>query len=428
MKFMNVLRRAAAALFLLALPGAARAQACPEPAAIKGDLTDPLAVVRYLADDALEGRLAGSPGEACAADYIAGRFATLGLRAAGEDGTFFQAVPLASRLNPHAPAGSGRNVIALLEGTDPDLRDEIVVIGAHYDHLGHGQIGSLAPEERGAIHNGADDNASGVAVMIRAATLLADAPPARSILFLAFTGEESGLLGSAHFVREPTLALAGARAMLNLDMVGRLGDGPLIVYGVETAAEWRALLESEGERTGVELALRPEGYGPSDHTSFYTADIPVLHFFTNTHGDYHRPSDEWDRIDADGLETVARIVTAIAGQAASPPTTLTLQRGAGQPARGAAPAGYGAWLGTVPDFSPVERGVLLGGVTPGSPGDRAGLQRGDLLIRFAGEDVTDLEAFTAVLRRHRPGDEVEVVVLRDAGEVTLRAVLGSRGG
>ena len=428
MKFMNVLRRAAAALFLLALPGAARAQACPEPAAIKGDLTDPLAVVRYLADDALEGRLAGSPGEACAADYIAGRFATLGLRAAGEDGTFFQAVPLASRLNPHAPAGSGRNVIALLEGTDPDLRDEIVVIGAHYDHLGHGQIGSLAPEERGAIHNGADDNASGVAVMIRASTLLADAPPARSILFLAFTGEESGLLGSAHFVREPTLALAGARAMLNLDMVGRLGDGPLIVYGVETAAEWRALLESEGERTGVELALRPEGYGPSDHTSFYTADIPVLHFFTNTHGDYHRPSDEWDRIDADGLETVARIVTAIAGQAASPPTTLTLQRGAGQPARGAAPAGYGAWLGTVPDFSPVERGVLLGGVTPGSPGDRAGLQRGDLLIRFAGEDVTDLEAFTAVLRRHRPGDEVEVVVLRDAGEVTLRAVLGSRGG
>jgi Zn-dependent M28 family amino/carboxypeptidase len=428
MALISLRRPAAAALLLLALPAAVRAQACPEPAAIKGGLQDPLAVVRYLADDALEGRLAGSPGEACAADYIAERFAALGLRGAGEDGSFFQAVTLASRLNPHAPAGSSRNVAALLEGSDPGLRDEIVIIGAHYDHLGHGQIGSMAPQERGAIHNGADDNASGVAAMIRAATLLAEAPPARSVLFLAFTGEESGLLGSAHFVREPTVPLAGARAMLNLDMVGRLGDGPLIVYGVETAAEWRALLESEGARSGIELALRPEGYGPSDHTSFYTNDIPVLHFFTNTHGDYHRPSDEWDRIDADGLEAVARMVTAIAHRVASPPTTITLQRGAGRPARAAAPAGSGAWLGTVPDFSPVERGVLLGGVTPGSPGDRAGLQRGDLLIRFAGEDVTDLEAFTAVLRRHRPGDEVEVVVLRDAEEVTLRAVLGTRGG
>jgi hypothetical protein len=419
------------AVVLLLLPATTpplRAQTCPEPGALTQGLPEPLATVRYLADDALEGRLAGSPGEACAADFIAARFAALGLGGAGSAGSFFQDVPLASRLNPHAmaDAGSSRNVVALLEGTDPALRDEIIVVGAHYDHLGRGEIGSLAPDQPGAIHNGADDNASGVAALLRAATLLAEDPPARSVLFLAFTGEESGLLGSAHFVRDPTIPLGGVRAMLNLDMVGRLGDGPLIVYGVETAAEWRALLESESARTGVPMALRPEGYGPSDHTSFYTSDIPVLHFFTNTHADYHRPSDEWDRIDAAGLERVAALVGGIAADLAGSGPRLSLQRGVGQPqARGG--AGSGAYLGTVPDFTPVERGVLLGGVTAGSPGDRAGMKKGDVLIRLGVHEVANLEAFTAALRAHRAGDEIDVVVLRGGRELTLRAVLGSRG-
>lgn len=426
------LRRVAVLLAAACFAAPLRAQApgdafaCPDPAALTRGLAEPLATVRYLADDALEGRLAGSPGERCAGDYIAEQLRALGLKGAGPDGSFFQDVPLASTLNPHAPAGVGRNVLALLEGADPSLRDEVIVVGAHYDHLGLGGFGSMAGSGP-AIHNGADDNASGVAAMLKVAALLAEgSPPARSVLFLAFTGEESGLLGSAFFTRQPTLPLASMRAMLNMDMVGRLETDPLIVYGVGTAAEWRALLEPAAAATGVQLALRPEGYGPSDHTSFYTNDIPVLHFFTNTHSDYHRPSDEWDRIDADGLDRVARLVTLVTRSLAEPHALITLQQGAGEPPRAAA-GGYGAYLGTVPDFTPVERGVLLGGVTAGSPGDVAGLRKGDILVSLGGRPVIDLEGFTEALRAHRPGNEVDVTVVRDGRKLTLRAVLGSRG-
>ena len=398
---------------------------CPDPRALTRGFVELLATVRYLSDDALEGRLAGSPGEQCAGDYIAARFQQLGLRGAGPDGSYFQDVPLASIVNPHASGDSGRNVLAVLDGADPRLRDEYIVIGAHYDHLGRGSMGSLAPDSP-AIHNGADDNASGVAALLRAAALLRDRPrPARSVVFMAFTGEELGLLGSAHFTRAPTVPLERVRAMLNLDMVGRLSAGPLIVYGVETAAEWRVVLQAEAQRHGLTLALRGEGYGPSDHTSFYLSDIPVLHFFTNTHADYHRPSDDWQKIDVDGLERVAQLVASVTRSLATPATVLTLRRGAGQPPRMG--GGYGAWLGTVPDFQPVERGVLLSGVTAGSPGDAAGLRRGDILIRLGNHEIKDLDAFTEALRAHKPGDEVEVVVIRDAREVRLRAVLGRRG-
>jgi hypothetical protein len=415
-------------LLAAAAPGAAQtAQACPEPAALTAGLAEPLATVRYLADDALEGRLPGTHGEQCAGDFIAGRFRALGLRGAGPDGGFFQDVPIASVLSHSPVQGTGRNVLALLEGADPALRHEVIVVGAHYDHLGRGHFGSAAPDRVGEIHNGADDNASGVAAMLWAAERLAAGPrPARSILFMAFTAEEVGLIGSGHFVHNPTVPLEHLRAMLNLDMVGRLEGRPLIVYGTGTAEEWRRKLAEEAGALGVELALRDEGYGPSDHTSFYRNDIPVLHFFTNTHGDYHRPSDEWDRIDASGLERVARLTAAIAGRLAGEGASITLVRGAGEPPRPVTGRGSGAWLGTVPDFTPVERGVLLGGVTPGSPGEEAGLRRGDVLVGLGGHEVTDLEGFTAALQAHAPGDEVELTVIRDGAELRLRAVLGSR--
>jgi hypothetical protein len=412
-------------VFVAALP--LHAQACPDPALLTRGLAEPLATVRYLADDMLEGRLPGTDGERCAGDFIAARFRALGLRGAGPDGGFFQDVPLASTINPHAPMGTGRNVLALLEGSDPALRDEFVVIGAHYDHLGRGHFGSAAPDQVGEIHNGADDNASGVAAMLLAAERLASGPrPARSVLFMAFTAEESGLIGSGYFVRNPSLPLDRMRAMLNLDMVGRLEGRPLIVYGVGTAEEWRVKLAAEADALGIELALREEGYGPSDHTSFYINDIPVLHFFTNTHGDYHRPSDDWELIDAEGLERVGLLAAAVAGRLAGPAARITLVRGAGEPPRPGGGRGRGAWLGTVPDFTPVERGVLLGGVTPGSPGDQAGLRKGDTLVRIGSHDVADLEGMTAALQAYAPGDEVDIVVLRDGAEVRVRAVLGSR--
>jgi hypothetical protein len=411
----------------LASAAPAAAQTCPDPAALTMDLQPPLAAVRYLADDALGGRRAGTPGEQCAAEFIASRFRRIGLRPAGENETYFQSLSLASAVNPHAPGGTGRNVLGALPGRDLERRAEWIVIGAHYDHLGTGGFGSLAPNET-AVHNGADDNASGVAAMLRAAELLAGGEaPARSVLFAAFTGEESGLLGSAHFMSNPTLASGRIVAMINLDMVGRLGDGALIVSGVDTAEEWQSLLDPAAARAGVKLATRGEGFGPSDHTSFYLKDVPVLHVFTNTHGDYHKPSDDWQKVDARGLETIARLVADVAGAAANRTDRLTLVRGAGRPPPAPGDVGgYGAYLGTVPDFTPVPRGVMLSGVSSGSPAERGGLRAGDVIIGIGAHDVADLQGMTDALRAHRPGDTVAVRFLRGSETITIQVTLGDR--
>jgi hypothetical protein len=414
-------------LFLLSTAApSAFGQACPDPAKLTAGQTGPIAVVRYLADDALGGRLAGTREERCAGDYIAQRFAALGLKPAGMNNTYFQEFPVASVTNPHAPAGTGRNVLAVLEGSDPALKNEFVIVGAHYDHLGMGEFGSTATDKRPAIHNGADDNASGVAVMLDVARRLARGPkPARSIVFMAFSGEESGLLGSAHFANNPTVQLSNARAMLNLDMVGRLGQGPLIVYGIGTATEWEKFVTDAAAREKVGVTLQPDGYGASDHTSFYLKDIPVLHFFTNVHSDYHNPGDDWEKIDAPGMNKVASIVAALTSQAANPATVLTLQKGVGRrPSAGS--SGYGAYLGTVPDFSPVKYGVKISGVRDNSPAAEAGLTAGDIIIKFDDKAIADLQGMTDALRTYKPGDKVKITVLRADKEVVLDAVFGKR--
>jgi hypothetical protein len=413
---------------LLFSAGSAQAQTCPDSAALSRNLRLPLSAVRVLADDAFGGRLAGSEGERCAGTFLAAEFRRLRLVPAGENGTYFQNVPLASILNPHAAGGTGRNVLAALPGRDPELSRQWIVIGAHYDHLGEGgNPSSLSPGDK-AIHNGADDNASGVAAVLRVAEVLAAEPLARSVLFIAFTGEESGLLGSAHFAANPTLNGGALTAMMNMDMVGRLGAGPLIVYGVDTAEEWRTIVDPAATRAGVTVATRGEGYGPSDHTSFYLKDVPVLHFFTNTHADYHKPGDDWEKIDGPGLEKVAALVADIAKASANRRPMLTLRRGAGEPPRpaGAVAAGYGAYLGSVPDFTPVERGVKLGGVTAGSPGDAAGLKAGDIIVGIGIHDVADLQAMTDALRAYKPGEVVAVRFLRNSVAQSVNVTLGSR--
>lgn len=414
-------------VLLAATSSSVFAQECPNVARLTAGHSGVMATVRYLADDALAGRLAGSPGERCAGDFIAQRFATLGLKPAGTDGTFFQTFPLASTLNPHAPQGSGRNVIGLLEGADPQLKNEFVVVGAHYDHLGMGLFGSTSSGQQPAIHNGADDNASGVAALLDIAARLSRTRPARSVLFMAFSGEESGLLGSMHFANHPTLQLTNARAMINLDMVGRLGAGPLIVYGIGTATEWEKLVRDAAAAANTNVTLNPDGYGASDHTSFYLKDIPVLHFFTNVHGDYHKPSDDWQKIDAAGIAKVSAIVTAVARQAADKQTTLTLVKGVGRPPTPAGSGGYGAYLGTIPDFSPVPRGVRLSGVRENSPAAAAGLTAGDIIIRFDDVEIKDLQGMTDALRQRKPGESVKITVLRDGKEVVVSAVFGRRG-
>jgi hypothetical protein len=403
--------------------------ACPafDPDDLSGDVAD--VAGRYLADDALEGRMAGTEGAACAAEFIAYAFRRLGLAPGGEDGSYFQDVPLESVVNPHAPGGTGRNVLAVLPGTDRSLAEEYLVVGAHFDHLGMGGMNSLA---RGveAIHNGADDNASGVAALLRVAEELAVGPrPRRPVLFMAFTGEESGLLGSSHWIKEPTVPLENVVAMLNMDMVGRLSQNGLVVYGTGTTAEWESIVAPEIERLGIaDVSYIPDGYGASDQTAFYMRDIPVLHFFTNTHSDYHRPEDDWDKIDVEGIHTVASLVSAVTRDVGSRARLAVIPDvGAPEPTEGdeAASPGYGAYLGTIPDFSPVDYGVLLGGVREGSPADQAGLQQGDIIVSLGGMEVADLYGLTDALRAHRPGDTVAIEWLRDGermrGDTTLTA-------
>ena len=329
-----------------------------------------------------------------------------------------------------------RNVAAVLPGTDPALRDEYVIVGAHFDHLGLGGEGSLAPDAR-EIHNGADDNASGTAALIEIARALAAGPrPGRSVLFLAFTGEERGLWGSAHFVADPTVDLESTVAMLNLDMVGRVNGDALTVFGFGTAAEWNEIVDAANADLGLPLAIAkaPDGYGPSDHSSFYAEGIPVLHFFSNTHEDYHRPSDDWPKINGAGIERVAELTTGVARRLASggaDAVALTaIEQEQPSPAApsssSSSSGGYGPYLGTIPDMTPRDFGLRITGVREGSPAEEGGLRGGDVVVEFDGKEIADIYAYTYALREKQPGDEVVIVVERDGERVSLTVVLGER--
>jgi hypothetical protein len=321
---------------------------------------------------------------------------------------------------------TGRNVIGMLPGRDPTLRNETVIVGAHYDHLGPGRFGALDPDSAGAIHNGADDNASGASALIGIARRLATLAPARTIVFIAFSGEEPGLLGSAYFVKQPLVPLNATIAMVNLDMVGRLRNDRLIVYGAATATEFPALLDSLNQEAHFDLKASGDGWGPSDQSSFYSVGKPVLHLFTDLHEDYHRSTDDWQKINAGGLERVteftARLVRTLADRR-SPLTFVNVP----PPAPVGGGNGYGAYLGTIPDMADNPGGVRITGVRAASPAERAGLQAQDIITRIGDTDVTDLQSMTSALRAHRPGDEVEVRFLRNGTEQRATVTLGERG-
>lgn len=389
--------------------------------------------IRYLSDDKLGGRMTGSPGADSAAAYLARRFEQVGLQSAA--GGWFQTFTVAKEapVAQHAHVGGlrGKNVMGLLPGRDPVLRNETVIVGAHYDHLGLGGFGSLDPDSTGKVHNGADDNASGAAMLLRIAERLAQSPPGRTVLFIAFSGEELGLLGSAHYVKQPIYPLSGTLAMINLDMVGRLRDNRLIVYGARTAKEFPALLDSLNWHAAFDLKAQGDGYGPSDQSSFYAAGKPVLHLFTDLHEDYHRTTDDWEKINVEGFERVTDFTVGIITALANRPTRLTPVEVAPEPppsTTAAATPGYGAYLGTIPDMTENPGGVRLVGVRAGSPAERAGLRGDDVITRIGGMDVPDLQAMTNALRSHKPGDTVDIVIRRGPETTTLRATLGTRGG
>ncbi|MFQ5840134.1 MAG: M20/M25/M40 family metallo-hydrolase [Candidatus Methylomirabilales bacterium] len=309
--------------------------------------------------------------------------------------------------------GKTANVVGLLPGTDPRLRETAVVIGAHYDHLGFGGEYSLAPSKVGRIHPGADDNASGVAAVMGLARAFARVRSnKRTLIFAAFSGEEMGILGSSHYVKHPPIPLERTVAMINLDMVGRLTNKTLYILGVKTGKEFADLLQEANRGLSLRLQLSGDGYGPSDHTSFYTRKIPVLMFFTGPHTDYHRPSDTVAKINPDGLAQVTRLVYRVVERLASESKLVTYVRvDTPPPARGG--RGYGAYFGSIPDFTPNEGiGVRLSGVRPGSPAEKTGLREGDVIVKMAGVRIKNLHDLVFVLRSKRAGDQVEVVFLR----------------
>jgi len=323
--------------------------------------------------------------------------------------------------------GAAANVVGILPGKDLRLRDEAIVVGAHYDHLGRGGEGSLAPERTGVIHPGADDNASGTAVVLALARAFKTAGGLpRTLVFIGFAGEEMGLLGSSHYVRRPAFPLARTVLMLNLDMVGRLRNGRVYVGGVDSAAGLRELVGRAAQGLGLTPELRGDPYAPSDHSAFYAAERPVLFLFTGAHADYHRPGDTWEKLNAPGLVTIATLAARIVdtvGREPTPPKYAKVERASSGPRRG----GSGAFFGVVPEFGEAERpGVRVSGVRPGSPADAAGVQAGDIIVRFAGVAVKTLEDLTFALRSKRPGDRVEAVIVRDGAEREIEATLGER--
>ena len=405
----------------------------PDPAGAPGPRPLPSqlrADVAFLAADALEGRASGTAGNDSAAAYLARRFADLGVGGALAGGAYLQRFEARSAADAHAGRTAGRptqNVAALVPGTDPALSAEPVVVGAHFDHLGRSTEGALDPQAADAIRNGADDNASGTAAVVELARRFALQPARRPVVFVLFSGEELGILGSQHFVGNAPFAIDRAQAMLNFDMVGRLRADRLIVYGTGTAQELPALLDS-ANASGLRLSKVPDGYGPSDHSAFHARGLPVLHFFTDLHDDYHRASDDVEKIDFAGLERVVDYAEAVARRVADGPRLTPVRTAAPAPVAGSSRSGgSGTWFGSVPDMGAGDvPGLRLTGVTPGSPADRAGVKAGDVVVEFGGVAVTDLYTYTDALRARQPGDEVTVVVLRGGERLALRVTLGRR--
>jgi hypothetical protein len=413
--------------------------------------------ITYLASEALEGRGTGTAGNDTAAAYISREYASLGLAAEPNSGEacpsgftpgfacspkYQQRFYATSVAAAHAGLSGSlptQNVVAIVKGSDPALAGEYVVFGAHFDHLGRNTFGAMDPDAGNSIRPGADDNASGTAAVMELARIFAKHPTKRSIMFINFSGEELGTLGSQYFVEHAPIPLDSILVMLNFDMIGRLRDDKLLVYGVATATQLKPLVDSMNLALGhvdstkqpvglFNIAAMGDGFGPSDHASFYGAGVPVLHFFTDVHEDYHKSSDVASKINIIGEAQVIDYAAALGRELGDRPSKLTFVKSAAPVGRGPG-MGNGTWFGSVPDMGAAGIvGVKLSGVTPGSPADSAGARKGDVIVEFGGDPINDIYEFTSALAKHHPGETIQVVVMREGQRVTLTATLGKRSG
>ena len=374
--------------------------------------------VETLSDDKMEGREVGTPGEKMAADYISSRMAELGLKPMGTD-DYFQYFTKKQSANPHGDADTepgkvtkGTNVVGFIDHG----AKYTVVLGAHYDHLGYGGFGSLYVGPP-AIHNGADDNASGVAGMLHLADgLRAKQYNGYNYMFIAFSGEEKGLWGSNYFAKYPTIGKEKINYMINMDMIGRLGaERKLLMYGSGTSPRWQKILNRLDRSHNFAVKDDPSGMGPTDHTSFYLEDIPVLSFFTGQHEDYHKPTDDAHLINYEGIDDITEYIFDIIGKSkGSGKFKFTKTKDAQQEKMS-----FKVTLGVMPDYLFDGKGMRMDGVKEDRPASNAGMIKGDVVVKMGDRPIVDMNSYMEALGAFEPGQTVPVTVLREGKSMVM---------
>ena len=372
--------------------------------------------IKILSDDVMQGRQTGSEGERKALAYIEKEFKALKLQPKGELNSFEQAFPFKSGVHGTGTEGTAHNVVAFLDNN----ADKTIIIGAHYDHLGLGENGSsLDANPQGKIHNGADDNASGVAGVLELARYFSKnkITEKSNFLFICFSGEELGLYGSKYFTEHPTVDLTKVNYMINMDMIGRLNPTTksISVSGSGTSPVWETTLKNI---TGTQLSIKTDsaGVGPSDHTSFYLKNLPVLHFFTGSHSDYHKPSDDWDKINYTGEKEVLELIVALIEKLDSEPQLAFLQTK--NKSMGSARS-FKVTMGVMPSYTSDSEGLLVDGATEGKPAHKAGIQTGDIITKIGDIEIKDIQTYMEALGKFEKGQTVPVKVKRKDETLTL---------
>ncbi len=389
-----------------------------------------LETVEYLSSDEMKGRGIGTPELDEAAKFIIEKFKEYGLQPGADDGSYVQSF---THTFPKLGEVKLKNIIGIIPGKDPKFDGQAVVVSAHYDHLGLG-FPDVHKGDEGKIHHGADDNASGVAVMLELAKIMGKSfKPARTIIFVAFSGEEEGLIGSKYFVENYKKYPADKLfANLNIDTVGRLFGNKLMILGGNSAREWRFIFMGTEYTTGVPSVMITQDLDASDQVSFIQKGIPGVQFFSGPNEDYHRPTDTAEKIDPSGMVKAATVIKETLGYLSEREEPMTFTGETGKPKEEVKPAdgkkktGRRVSTGIMPDFAYSGDGVKIGGVSPDSPAAKAGLVKGDVIKKFEGKEVKTLREYSNLLKEHTPGDTVTFIVERNGKEVTAKLTLAER--
>ena len=372
--------------------------------------------IKTLSSDSLQGRGTGTEGEKMAADYIQVEFKKIGLDPKGDKTSYVQSFPFKSGVHGTGEEGKAANLVAYLD----NQRASTIIIGAHYDHLGNGNQGSsLDANPKGKIHNGADDNASGVAGVIELARYFKNNGNKENynFLFICFSGEELGLYGSKFFTQHPSIDLSTANYMLNLDMIGRLNPATngMVVSGTGTSPVWENLLKDLSTET-LKIKTDSAGVGPSDHASFYLKNIPVLHFFTGSHSDYHKPSDDWNKINYKGEAEILNLIVKLVEQLDREPKLVFLTT---KNKSMNSTSSFKVTMGVMPNYSADVKGLQIDGVSDGKPAQKAGMLAGDIIIQIGEFPISDIQTYMEALGKFDKGQTVPVKVKRKGEELTV---------